>query len=67
MAASALLLRVEADWLPPVSTATDPPSTANDRLPPLLLKQISSLPSPRPLIGSLPSWISFLNRLAPGE
>ena len=29
MAAPARLLRVEADWLPPVSTATD-------RLPPLL-------------------------------
>uniref|UniRef100_A0A2N9G067 Uncharacterized protein n=1 Tax=Fagus sylvatica TaxID=28930 RepID=A0A2N9G067_FAGSY len=32
----ARLLRVEVDRLPPVSTATDPPSTATDRLPSLL-------------------------------
>jgi hypothetical protein len=32
-----------------------------------VLKQIGFLPSPRLPIGSLPSWISFLDWLAPGE
>jgi hypothetical protein len=34
--------RTEVDRLPPVSTATDPPSTATDRLIRLLLKQIGA-------------------------
>ena len=36
MATPAWLLRVEADRLPPISTANNPPSTATNRLPPLL-------------------------------
>ena len=44
---------------PPISSF--PPIEA-DRLP-----SVSTVTDPWPLIGSLPSWISFLDRLAPGE
>ena len=50
--------RTEVDRLPPVSTATDPPSTATDRLIRLLLKQIGACWS-----RSAGLWVS---RLTPG-